>query len=140
MEQGAPAGVYDSSGTPCLSLMIEKMPQIATEAIEQFHLLDRAFRKHYYYLSYLERDPSFLAEPIPESSRERKEQKERQKEEKKLMKEAGKKIKKKEKTYAKTPLEVRVILLIGSGKMPSHVLSGWLVVMLCLKIKLFSTW
>ena len=54
------------------------MPQIAMEAVEQFHLLDRAFRKHYYYLSYLERDPQFLSEP------------------------------KKEKTYAKTPLEVQV--------------------------------
>lgn len=108
IEQGAPAGVYDVSGTPCLSLMIEKMPQIAIDAVEQFHLLDRAFRKHYYYLSYLERDPKFLANPIPESKREQKEQKEREKEEKKLMKEAGGKVKKKEKTYAKTPLEVIV--------------------------------
>lgn len=108
IEQGAPAGVYDVSGTPCLSLMIEKMPQIAIDAVEQFHLLDRAFRKHYYYLSYLERDPKFLANPIPESKREQKEQKEREKEEKKLMKEAGGKVKKKEKTYAKTPLEVCV--------------------------------
>ena len=106
IEQGAPAGVYDSSGTACLSLMIEKMPQIAIEAVEQFHLLDRAFRKHYYYLSYVEPDPKFLAEAIPESKREQKEQKERQKEEKRLMKESGKKYKKKEKTYAKTPLEV----------------------------------
>ena len=69
--------------------MIEKMPQIAIEAVEQFHLLDRAFRKHYYYLSYLEPDPKFLAEAIPASKRERKEQKERQKEEKRLMKEQG---------------------------------------------------
>jgi len=107
IEQGAPAGVYDSSGTTCLSLMIEKMPQIAIEAVEQFHLLDRAFRKHYYYLSYLEPDPKFLAQAIPDSKRERKEQKERMKEEKRLMKEAGKKGKK-EKTYAKTPLEVIV--------------------------------
>lgn len=85
--------------------MIEKMPHVAIEAVEQFHLLDRAFRKHYYYLSYLEPDPLFLAPPIPDSKRERREQKERQKEEKKLMKEKGKKVKK-EKTYAKTPLEV----------------------------------
>ena len=51
VEQGAPTGVYDISGTPLLSLMIEKMPQIAMEAVEQFHLLDRAFRKHDFYLS-----------------------------------------------------------------------------------------
>ena len=59
--------------------MIEKMPQVTIEAVEQFHLLNKAFRKHYYYLSYLEPDPKFLAEPIPSSKRERKEQKERKK-------------------------------------------------------------
>ncbi|XP_065663270.1 uncharacterized protein LOC100211734 [Hydra vulgaris] len=108
IEQGAPAGVYDSSGTPCLSLMIEKMPQIAMEAIEQFHFLDRAFRKHYYYLSYLERDPQYLSEPIPKSKREQKELKEKLKDEKRILKDQGKKMPKKEKTYAKTPLEVIV--------------------------------
>lgn len=106
IEQGAPAGVYDTSGTSCLALMIEKMPQVAIEAAEQFHLLDRAFRKHYYYLSYLEPDPVFLLPPIPTSKRERRELKENQKEEKRLMKEQGKKVKKRAKTYAKTPLEV----------------------------------
>ena len=106
IEQGAPAGVYDSSGTSILALMVEKMPQVAIEAAEQFHLLDRAFRKHYYYLSYLEPDPLFLAPPIPTSKRERRELKENKKDEKRLMKEQGKKMKKREKTYAKTPLEV----------------------------------
>ena len=28
IEQGAPCGVYDSSGTPLLSLLVEKMPQV----------------------------------------------------------------------------------------------------------------
>ena len=28
IEQGAPCGVYDSSGTPILSLLVEKMPQV----------------------------------------------------------------------------------------------------------------
>ena len=108
IEQGAPAGVYDSSGTACLALMIEKMPQVAIEAVEQFRLLDRAFRKHYYYLSYLEPDPKFSAEAIPADKRERKEQKERQKEEKRLIKEQGNEKGKKQKTYAKTPLEIIV--------------------------------
>jgi len=112
IEQGAPAGVYDSSGTSCLALMIEKMPHVAIEAAEQFHLLDRAFRKHYYYLSFLEPDPNFLLPPIPTSKRERREQKENQKEEKRLMKEQGKKVKKKAKTYAKTPLEVCDVVYI----------------------------
>ena len=116
IEQGAPAGVYDSSGTSCLALMIEKMPQVAIEAAEQFHLLDRAFRKHYYYLSYLEPDPHFLAPPIPTSKRERRELKENKKDEKRLMKEQGKKVKKREKTYAKTPLEVNFYFIFFSAK------------------------
>lgn len=117
IEHGAPAGVYDCSGTSCLSLMIEKMPQIAVEAVEQFHLLDLAFRKHYYYLSYLEPDPNFLVEYIPEEKRERKELEERKKAEKKLIKNSGQKIVKKEKSYAKTPLEVRTGLHI---KLSNH--------------------
>uniref|UniRef100_A0A7M5WS19 Ion transport domain-containing protein n=1 Tax=Clytia hemisphaerica TaxID=252671 RepID=A0A7M5WS19_9CNID len=108
IDRGAPAGVYDSSGTSCLSLMIEKMPQIALEAVEQFHLLDLAFRKHYYYLSYLEPDPAFMVEYIPESKKERKEQVERRKAEKRLLKDSGQRVTKKEKSYAKTPLEVIV--------------------------------
>ena len=88
--------------------MIEKMPQIALEAVEQFHLLDLAFRKHYYYLSYLEPDPNFMIEYIPESKRERRDQSERKKAEKRLLKNAGKRVIKKEKSYAKTPLEVSI--------------------------------
>ena len=87
--------------------MIEKMPQIAIEAVEQFHLLDLAFRKHYYYLSYLEPDPNYMIDYIPESKRERLEQKERRKAEKRLLKDSGQRVLKKEKSYAKTPLEVR---------------------------------
>ncbi len=109
IEHGAPVGVYDDSGTPCLSLMIEKMPHIAIEAVEQFHYVDRAFRKHYFYLSYLEKDPKYLAEPRPKSNREIREKKEREKEAKRILKEKGMKKPKKEKTYAKVPIEVRHI-------------------------------
>ena len=35
--------------------MVEKMPGIAIEALEQFHSMDRALRKKYYYLNYLEK-------------------------------------------------------------------------------------
>eukprot|EP00794_Sanderia_malayensis_P013784 gene13784-15226_t len=58
VEHGAPAGVFDESGLSAMSLMIEKMPKIAEEALEQFMDIDRAFRKEYYYLNYLEQDPS----------------------------------------------------------------------------------
>lgn len=90
--------------------MIEKMPQISLEAVEQFHLLDLAFRKHYYYLSYLEPDPNFIVEYIPEGKQERKEIAERKKAEKQLMKDSGQRAVKKEKSYAKTPLEVTLFL------------------------------
>ena len=59
------------------------------EAVGQFHLLDRAFRKHYYYLSYLESDPSFLLEKIPANKRDQKDMKAKKKAEKKLVKEQG---------------------------------------------------
>ena len=111
IERGAPVGVYDDSGTPCLSLMIEKMPNIAIEAVEQFHNIDRAFRKHYFYLNYLENDSKYLKELEPTSKREKREKKEKEKEKKRMMKEKGIKKPKKEKTFAKVPIEVYVAFL-----------------------------
>ena len=37
--------------------MVEKMPHIAYDALNQFHVSDNAFRKDFYYLNYLEYDP-----------------------------------------------------------------------------------
>ena len=54
IEQGVPVGVCDSSGLPALTLMIQKMPLVAKEALQQFHSTDRANRKQYFYLNYLE--------------------------------------------------------------------------------------
>ena len=85
--------------------MIEKMPQIALEAVEQFHITDRAFRKDYYYLSFLENDPKYLHPEVPKSRKERKEKKYRDQEMKRLMKEKGMK-ESKQQTFAKIPLEV----------------------------------
>ena len=86
--------------------MIEKMPHIAIEAVEQFHNIDRAFRKHYFYLSHLEKDTKYLHDPEPATKREKREKKEREKEDKRIMKEKGMKKPKKEKTFAKMPIEV----------------------------------
>ncbi|XP_065055117.1 uncharacterized protein LOC135683708 [Rhopilema esculentum] len=58
IERGAPAGVFDESGLSAVSLLIEKMPKVAKDALEQFVNIDRAFRKEYYYLGHLEHDPS----------------------------------------------------------------------------------
>lgn len=56
LEQGAPVGVYDDSGTCALTLMIKKMPDVAKIALGQFETVDKALRKKYYYLNYLEND------------------------------------------------------------------------------------
>ena len=58
IERGAPAGVFDESGLSAVALLIEKLPKVGKDALEQFVVIDRAFRKEYYYLSYLENDPS----------------------------------------------------------------------------------
>eukprot|EP00111_Clytia_hemisphaerica_P019381 TCONS_00057216-protein len=56
LEQGAPAGVYDNGGRLALSLMVQKMPDVAKIALGQFVTVDKALRKKYYYLNYLETD------------------------------------------------------------------------------------
>ena len=88
--------------------MIAKMPNIAMEAVEQFHHLDLAFRKHYFYLSYLEHDPHYLEPEPPKSKKEKMYEKEMRKDINKTMNENVKKAKKakNQKTFAKTPLEV----------------------------------
>ena len=106
LDYGAPVGVYDDSGTSCYSLMIAKMPNIAMEAVEQFHHLDLAFRKHYFFLSYLEPDPTYLEPEPPKSKREQMYEKEKKKDLKKTMKEEGIRGPKKRRTFAKVPLEV----------------------------------
>ena len=101
-------GVYDDSGNSCFSFMISKMPNIAMEGIEQFHKIRMELRKHYYYLSHLEKDAHFLDPMETEENGEN--HKNRKGEEEKLI--AGQKAKK-QKTFAKTPLEVKPICIIS---------------------------
>lgn len=54
IDKGTSAGVQDDSGSCVLSFMISKMPPVAKDALDQFHSTDRANRKQYYYLNYLE--------------------------------------------------------------------------------------
>ena len=54
VSEGAPAGVYDNSGNSALTLLIEKIPDVALEALNQFHSTDTINRKEFYFLSYLE--------------------------------------------------------------------------------------
>ena len=90
-----------------MSLLVEKMPNIAMEGIEQILQVDHQFRKHYYYLAQLQSDFSFLNGKIPEKRKDRHELKEKEKAEQKLIEERGLSLpQKKMKTYARTPLEV----------------------------------
>ena len=52
--KGAPAGVYDNLGNSALSLLIEKIPEVALDAMDQFHSVDTINRKEFYFLNYLE--------------------------------------------------------------------------------------
>lgn len=54
LEEGAPAGVYDSTGNSALSLLIEKAPQVAMDALGQLHSVDHISRREYFFLEHLE--------------------------------------------------------------------------------------
>ena len=54
IKEGAPTGVYDNLGNCALSLLIEKIPEVALEAMDQFHSTDTINRKEFYFLNYLE--------------------------------------------------------------------------------------
>lgn len=55
LQYGAPAGVYDDTGMPCLTHLIEKLPDVAAEALDQFQKINKGTRTTFFYLSYLEK-------------------------------------------------------------------------------------
>ena len=52
--EGAPAGVYDDVGNSAISLLIEKIPEVALLALDQLHTTDYINRREYYFLNHLE--------------------------------------------------------------------------------------
>ena len=54
INEGSPAGVYDNLGNSALCLLIEKIPEVALKAMDQFHSVDTINRKEFYFLNYLE--------------------------------------------------------------------------------------
>ena len=44
----------DSQGNSVISLLIERLPSVALNALDQFHLKDRINRKQFFYLNCLE--------------------------------------------------------------------------------------
>ena len=53
VQHGAPAGVHDTVGNSALSLLIEKLPDVAIEALDQFHSVSTINRKEFFFLNYL---------------------------------------------------------------------------------------
>ncbi|XP_035826485.1 uncharacterized protein LOC101851051 isoform X3 [Aplysia californica] len=56
LELNAPVWIPDNEGIRAITWMINKMPPVANEALNQFHLTDRPNRKQYFYLNFLVRD------------------------------------------------------------------------------------
>ncbi len=54
VDLGTPTGVYDHNGEMTLSLLILKMPEVATIALDQFRSQDMINRKEYNFLNYIE--------------------------------------------------------------------------------------
>jgi hypothetical protein len=54
IKEGAPAGVCDNMGNSALCLLIERIPEVALKAMDQFHSVDTINRKEFYFLNYLE--------------------------------------------------------------------------------------
>ncbi len=53
VQHGAPSGVHDNVGNSALSLLIEKLPDVAIEALDQFHSVSTINRKEFFFLNYL---------------------------------------------------------------------------------------
>ena len=51
LELGAPVGVFDDTGMSAIGLMVERMPQVAVDCLNQFQTTDMAFRRERYYLN-----------------------------------------------------------------------------------------
>ena len=45
LKLGAPTGVYDVNGCSAVQLMIEKIPQLSYEGLNQFYVEDHAMRR-----------------------------------------------------------------------------------------------
>ncbi|XP_069478241.1 transient receptor potential channel pyrexia-like [Ambystoma mexicanum] len=52
----ADASVHDHTGLSCLTLLVVNMPPVASLALDQFHVKDRASRKQYFHINHLEHD------------------------------------------------------------------------------------
>lgn len=56
LDLDAPAGVTDDKGMSAVTWMITKMPPVASQAFDQFHVKDRPNRQQLFYLNFLVQD------------------------------------------------------------------------------------
>ena len=54
VNEGASSTIYDKEGNSALTLLTEKMPDVATQALNKLHLVDLVNRKEYFSINYLE--------------------------------------------------------------------------------------
>jgi hypothetical protein len=54
INEGASATIYDNEGNSALTLLTEKMPDVAVQAMDQLYSSDNVNRKEYFSLNYLE--------------------------------------------------------------------------------------
>ena len=54
LKLGAPAGVYDTNGCSAVQMMVETMPQMAYQSLNQFCVDENTMRRRHYYLDQLE--------------------------------------------------------------------------------------
>lgn len=54
INEGASVAIYDNEGNSALTLLAEKMPDIAVQALDQLHSTDNVNRKEYFSLNILE--------------------------------------------------------------------------------------
>ena len=54
INEGASVAIYDDNGNSALTLLTEKMPDVAVQALDQLHSTDNVNRKEYFSLNILE--------------------------------------------------------------------------------------
>lgn len=54
IEEGASSCIYDANGSSAITVLIEKLPSLAVEALDQLHISDTITRRELYYLNLLE--------------------------------------------------------------------------------------
>ena len=57
LDEGAASCLLDSSGNTALAILIDRLPNLALEALNQLHVSDVITMKEFYYLQFLEQPP-----------------------------------------------------------------------------------